>query len=36
MFGRAAHILDRNAVIGLAIIAAILLLAGLLVAVDLP
>lgn len=36
MFGRTAQILDRNAVIGLAIIAAVLLLAGLLVAVDLP
>lgn len=36
MFGRAAQILDRNAVIGLAIIAAVLLLAGLLLAVNLP
>jgi hypothetical protein len=34
MFGRAAQILDRNAVIGLAIIAVVLLLAGLLLAVD--
>jgi hypothetical protein len=36
MFGRAAQVLDRNAVIGLAIIAAVLWLAGLLLVVDLP
>ena len=35
MFGRAAQVLDRNAVIGLSIIAAVLLLMGLLLAVDL-